>query len=336
MDTIPSIADLEAAGILTNGTSRKRKAPTSTPTPAPTRQWDTVGGAMAEFIEAIVSDKLATAIGAIAPQVTTLEIKIGDKVQALEGKHHFLMPLVLQLVSSGLNLALVGPTGTGKTSAVVKAAEALGLPIAVQPFSAQSTKAELLGFVDATGSYRPSAFYTRFRDGGIFLADEFDCCNPGLATVLNAAIANRVMTFPNGETVTAHPSFSMVAAMNTLGFGATAEYIGRNRLDAATLNRFVYLQFPADRSLEAAILGVAIEPEPLDLGAGGILTPADLWERYETLKAAIQRHRLPHILTQRDLIAALTLSRLGIGKDWINALIFHRAMTPEQIKQVEG
>src|SRR5690606_10479105 len=78
------------------------------------------------------------------------------------------------------------------------------------------------------------------------------------------AIANGFCTFPDGKTVESSPDFRFIAAMNTYGNGATTEYVGRNRLDAATLDRFVFLELEHDEQLERALLGLpygTIEPK---------------------------------------------------------------------------
>ncbi len=47
----------------------------------------------------------------------------------------------------------------------------------------------------------------------------------------------------------------IIAAANTWGMGATSEYVGRMRLDGATLDRFVPLYWGYDESLELATAG---------------------------------------------------------------------------------
>lgn len=48
----------------------------------------------------------------------------------------------------------------------------------------------------------------------------------------------------------AHPDFRVVAAGNTIGQGASIEYVGRTQLDAASLDRFAVVDVDYDRTIE--------------------------------------------------------------------------------------
>ena len=60
------------------------------------------------------------------------------------------------------------------------------------------------------------------------------------------------MAFPH-ETIDRHPDFKMVAAANTWGKGASLEHVGRNALDASTLDRFDNIYVDYDTDLESAL-----------------------------------------------------------------------------------
>ena len=84
-----------------------------------------------------------------------------------------------------------------------------------------------------------SQFVRIYRDGGVFLFDEMDAADPNLLLGVNAAIANNVFANPaTGELIEQSPDFIAVAGMNTLGLGSGRDYVGRSRLDAATLDRW--------------------------------------------------------------------------------------------------
>jgi hypothetical protein len=53
-----------------------------------------------------------------------------------------------------------------------------------------------------------------------------------------------------------HPDFRFVSTANTWGHGADRQYVGRNPLDAATIDRFWQMDWDYDEQLERA-LGVA-------------------------------------------------------------------------------
>ena len=84
-----------------------------------------------------------------------------------------------------------------------------------------------------------SRFLQIWRDGGVFLMDEMDAADPNMLLVVNNALANDRLDNPvNGEDYVKHPDAILVAACNTLGTGADAQYTGRNQLDFSTLDRW--------------------------------------------------------------------------------------------------
>jgi MoxR-like ATPase len=100
--------------------------------------------------------------------------------------------------------------------------------------------------------YVPAPFVIAYTEGGVFLLDEMDNGDANVLTFMNAALSNGHMFIPqkgvDGDSmVKRHPDFICVAAANTFGTGPDAQYVGRNKLDAATLNRFasqrIYLDY---------------------------------------------------------------------------------------------
>jgi hypothetical protein len=76
--------------------------------------------------------------------------------------------------------------------------------------------------------------------------------------ILNAAIANRYFDFPAPiGYVEAHPNFRVVAAGNTTGHGADYEYVGRNQLDGASLDRFAIVDIDYSPTIENGLAGEA-------------------------------------------------------------------------------
>lgn len=84
-----------------------------------------------------------------------------------------------------------------------------------------------------------SQFVKIYGGGGVFLFDELDAADENLLLGVNAALANGVFANPaTGKLIEQHPDFIPVAGMNTLGLGSGRDYNARNRLDAATLDRW--------------------------------------------------------------------------------------------------
>lgn len=144
--------------------------------------------------------------------------------------------MVLTAIKNNLNPLLIGPSGTGKTRMCHEIAKELGLEFYSE--SAVTDEYTITGFIDANGNYKESNFYKAFTQGGLFLFDELDGSDPNACIKFNAAIANGYCIFPCGMKY-AHKDFRVVATANTFGNGADMQYVGRNQLDAATLDRFM-------------------------------------------------------------------------------------------------
>jgi hypothetical protein len=67
-------------------------------------------------------------------------------------------------------------------------------------------------------------------------------------------LANGSGSFPDAL-VDRHPDFVFCATANTTGAGASAQYIAAERIDAATVNRFAFIEWNYDTKLEYALAG---------------------------------------------------------------------------------
>lgn len=147
------------------------------------------------------------------------------------------------------NIMLVGPTGSGKTVLCDNIAEALKLKFYPMSVGLQTTKSDLLGYMNANGIYVSTPIREAFENGGVLLLDEFDSTNANTVTILNSMLANSICSFPD-KIVSKNDNFICMIACNTYGRGDSIEYIGRNRLDTATLDRFVTIYIDYDEELE--------------------------------------------------------------------------------------
>ena len=195
---------------------------------------------------------LSEAVRLVRPVVTEIHLPHGE-VRKLQGVQHAQFPSVLKILQKKRNIFMVGSAGTGKTTIAEKASQALGLQFSAQSFNSQSSKSDLVGFKTANGVYIGTEFRERFQNGGIFLMDEIDNANPNILGTLNAALANGFMAFPDGM-VKRHDGFIAIAAGNTYGNGATAQYVGRNPIDGATKDRLVFMDILIDENIEDAMV----------------------------------------------------------------------------------
>lgn len=217
-----------------------------------------LAGALNPYLNAQKLDKneIIELIKEHAPQrIAETKIFINDISKgSLEGRQHCNFETVLKIVAAGCNPYLFGPAGTGKTQLAENVAIALNKNFFSISVCAQSTKSDLLGFMNAGGNYTKTLFREAYENGGVFLLDEIDNGNPNVLAVLNSALANGYCAFPD-QMIKRNENFTLVASANTFGTGGTREYVGRNQLDAATLNRFIQVEINYDQDLEVEIFG---------------------------------------------------------------------------------
>jgi len=252
------------------------------------------------------------------PAHVTIDLRSSTRTFEGESMMHHKFPLLAAAVSAGVNVMLVGPAGSGKTTAAAKVAEALGLPF--YGTGAINSEYKLTGFIDAQGRIVSTAFRKAFEFGGVFLFDEYDGSLPGATLPFNAALANDWMDFPDG-CVKRHPDFRVIAGANTYGTGADRQYVGRNQLDAASLDRFAMLDWPYDEALEAAILGA---PAPKNAPVPASIAPLAgeeaqglairFLERTRSIRKAVDDLKVRHVVSPRAAVAGAKL--LAAGWKW--------------------
>lgn len=194
----------------------------------------------------------------LAQSARVVEIKTKRKSKRVEGVTHENFETLVKTVNAGLPILMVGPAGTGKTHSAQLAAESLGLDFYSISVGSQTSKSDLIGYMSATGTYIETAFRRAYENGGVFLLDEADAGNSNVLILLNAALSNGYMSFPD-KMVNAHEDFRLVASANTFGTGASRQYVGRNQLDAATLDRFTTILWEIDERIEAMLAGTTPE-----------------------------------------------------------------------------
>jgi cobaltochelatase CobS len=89
-----------------------------------------------------------------------------------------------------------------------QAAEALGIPSHGISLSPQTPASALLGYMQAAGDYVSTQFRQAYEHGGLFHFDEVDNAHPSVLAVINGALANGHMDFPDGR-VKRHGDFQL-------------------------------------------------------------------------------------------------------------------------------
>lgn len=199
----------------------------------------------------MLKDFIKEEYGTIERKITTV---IDGVKKDIKGVQHEKFDTVLKFVANDEPVFLTGPAGSGKNHLCKQVADALDLDFYFTNAVTQEYK--LTGFTDANGNYQPTQFYKAFKDGGLFMLDEMDASIPEVLVILNAAIANRYFDFPAPiGYVEANPNFRVIAAGNTVGHGADYEYVGRNQLDGASLDRFAIVKIDYCKEIENAMAG---------------------------------------------------------------------------------
>lgn len=207
--------------------------------------WKPQGEAPAVDMEAIRAEIAKAIKEATLPKVTHINVTYtnaeGEPVTVNLGRQHKTFARLLERCKlrdkdgNRFNIWLSGPAGSGKTTAAQKVAEAFGLPYYFT--GAVDTEYKLMGFIDAMGRVICPEFRKAWEFGGVFLLDECDGSAASALLAMNAALANGIAAFPDGM-VKRHPDCIVIAAANTWGNGPTAEFIGRNPMDKASMDRF--------------------------------------------------------------------------------------------------
>lgn len=239
--------------------TKKKKDDKPTVTNALSTLLGTLDEAVSEQIMGKIESEM-TDLHDLIKKNAKLDVKIEQKINTVEGMRHKQLEDLITVSALHLNVLMVGMAGTGKTHAAEQVSEALGLPFYAMSVGAQTSKSDVIGYMSANGDYIKTHFRDAYENGGVFLMDEIDAGNANVLIQVNAALSNDMCSFPD-KMVKRHEDFVFIASANTYGNGANRQYVGRNQLDAATLDRFVVIDWLIDedleRSLARGIKGVA-------------------------------------------------------------------------------
>jgi hypothetical protein len=206
------------------------------------------GGLPVDRIKELIDEKLSASVTRI--EFTTPSGEVGH----IDGLMHPQVPQLAAWVRAGVPVWAWGGAGAGKTTMHEQVSAMCGLTPHMFSVDPTLTVSKIMGFRSAgSGEFFEGYAYGPYKSGGLMGADEMDTGDQGVMASTNALIVNEWYTFPNSERVRRHPDFRFIAYANTKGMGAVAGYTARNKLDAATLDRFAVIEVKYDPGLETAI-----------------------------------------------------------------------------------
>ena len=275
-----------------------------------------------EQIARIVDERITAALASV-PSIR-IECKGPDQItRTVKGRQHPCFKTLLTACTSRQangftpNVWLSGPAGSGKTHSASMVADALGLPFFTN--GAVGQQYELIGFIDAGGVYHRTPFREAFEHGGVYCFDEIDGCVNDAILPLNPALANNCLAFPDGM-IQRHKDCIIIGTANTWGLGATADYVGRAKLDGAILSRFpVKIDWQYDNDLEIAISGTEA-----------------FARRVIQARSKAKSAGLKVIIDPRASVAGAALIAAGMDSDTAASLTYLANLSVDQRKIVEG
>lgn len=244
--------------------------------------------------------------------INKIELKKDDQTIVLPNEaRHQLFPEIMAVVNAGIPAALIGPAGSGKSTACEQIAKALDSAFYLQ--SSVTGEHQLTGYKDAYGKYHGTPFRMAFEKGGLLLVDEVDTSDPSALKWMNTALANGYAMFPDSDVpVLRHKDFRIVIAANTFGNGADRVYVGANQLDASTLDRFVFFNFDYDEKMEVLLSG---NPE---------------WSRrVQALRRGARKARARIVISPRASIHGARLLKLGWKQNVVEDRTIWKNIDPE-------
>ena len=170
--------------------------------------------------------------------------EVRDRVrQHLVGREREL-DLLLAAVAAGRDIILEGPPGTSKSTLLRAITAEWGIPLVFVEGNADLTPAKLVGHHNPARVLREDYSAANFvdgplleamRSGGFLYIEEFNRAPEDTLNTLLTAMAERQIAVPRAGTVSARPTFRVIASMNPY------DNVGTTRLSTSVHDRLCRL-----------------------------------------------------------------------------------------------
>ena len=176
------------------------------------------------------------------------------------------LELVLSAVGAGRDIVLEGPPGTSKTTLLRAITAEWGIPLLFVEGNADLTPSRLVGHHNPARVLREDYSADNFvsgplveamREGGFLYIEEFNRAPDDTLNTLLTAMAERQVTVPRVGTITAKPTFRVIASMNPY------DTVGTVRLSTSISDRLCrlsvdYQDDTAERGIVTLRTGVPV------------------------------------------------------------------------------
>src|ERR1700722_11850710 len=196
---------------------------------------------------------MSTSASATQTDLMTIRDRIRGRVVGRERE----LDLVLAAVAAGRDILLEGPPGTSKSTLLRAITAEWGIPLVFVEGNADLTPAKLVGHHNPARVLREDYSADNFVDGPLLVAmraggflyvEEFNRAPEDTLNTLLTAMAERQIAVPRAGSVTAAPTFRVVALMNPY------DNIGTTRLSTSVHDRLCrlaigYQDAPSERGI---------------------------------------------------------------------------------------
>lgn len=176
--------------------------------------------------------------------------------------------LLRAAIEAGCDVLLEGPPGTSKSTMLRAVAATWSVPLAFVEGNSDLTVSRLVGYHSpvrvlqegyTTDNFVAGPLVDAMQAGGFLYIEEFNRAPADTISALLGAIAERQVTIPRVGTVTAQPSFRLIASMNPY------DNVGTTRLPAALHDRVYrlsvdYQDAPSERAIVRQAAGSGLPP----------------------------------------------------------------------------
>jgi len=217
------------------------------------------------------------------------------------------------LLNNKIPVLLEGPSGSGKTTILMNAAKNAKRPYSFISGTRQTTVSHIIGFMNVNGEYSSTPFRKAYTEGHYFNIDEIDAMDSNVLLIFNS-LENDIMYFPDGYSEPPHKDFRFMATANPQDMHHS--YVGRNKIDAATLDRFDEVTVDRDSKLESSL----VDEETLMY--------------IDLLRQAVEKTNTPVVISMRDSMRYQKRKDLGLIEGFVKKLVRNHEVAEDEFNRL--